>query len=291
MGQSLRTLATLSSKSLVPTTAYELQTYLLTQPQVEAPVIHSFGPGIYIREVTLKAGTIAVGHHQNFEHQNIVLKGHVRMLRDDGSTFDVVGPTMFVGKPGKKAGYAVKDTVWLNVYSTEERDIEKLEAHFLTKDAAWVDSQTRKTKADSFIRDADRADYELLLSEFNISQEQARREAEYKMDQIPFPMGSYCVKLGDSPIEGKGLFATANFQIGNYICPGRLGWKRTPAGRYTNHSRSPNAEPVLEDNGDIHLVAIKPIMGCRGGENGDEITIDYRKALILNNRKPLCLVS
>jgi len=287
----MRTLATLSSTKLVaPVTAYELQEYLLTKPQVEAPVIHSFGPGIYIREVTLKAGTVAVGHHQNFEHQNIVLNGHVRMLRDDGTTLDVVGPTMFVGKPGKKAGYVIKDTVWLNIYSTEERDIEKLEAHFLTKDPTWIDSQARKRAADSFIHNADREDYETLLIEFNISKEQARREAEYEMDQIPFPMGSYCVKLGDSPIEGKGLFATANFQVGGYICPGRLDWKRTPAGRFTNHSKSPNAEPVLEENGDIHFVAIKPIAGCRGGSDGEEITIDYRKALILNNRKPLCLV-
>jgi hypothetical protein len=42
---------------------------------------------------------------------------------------------------------------------------------------------------------------------------------------------------------------------------------------------------VLKENGDIDLVMIKPISGCRGGNLGDEITINYRQALSLASEK------
>jgi hypothetical protein len=41
------------------------------------------------------------------------------------------------------------------------------------------------------------------------------------------------------------------------------------------------------ENGDIDLVALRDIAGCKGGELGAEITIDYRKALALSGiQKP-----
>ena len=33
------------------------------------------------------------------------------------------------------------------------------------------------------------------------------------------------------------------------------------------------------DNGDIYLVALKDIAGCMSGDNGQEITIDYRESM------------
>ena len=35
---------------------------------------------------------------------------------------------------------------------------------------------------------------------------------------------------------------------------------------------------------DINLVAIKDIRGCHGGDNGEEITIDYRQAVSLTKQ-------
>ena len=36
-----------------------------------------------------------------------------------------------------------------------------------------------------------------------------------------------------------------------------------------------------DSNGNINLVAIDKIYGCRGGFDGDEITIDYRESVKL----------
>ena len=129
-----------------------MEEFMLAQEQVPCPVIHRFGPGVYMREVKIPAGTMAVGHHQNFEHMNIVLAGRVTILQDDGSTTEVVAPTMYVGKPGRKVGYIHEDLVWLNIYATTETDIDRLEA--LCRQQAADIEELSKDRA-SLIREAD----------------------------------------------------------------------------------------------------------------------------------------
>lgn len=254
---------------------------MLDMPQVDCPVIHRFGPGVYIREVTIPADTFAIGHHQNFEHMNVMLKGRVTVLNDDGSTSELVAPMMFVGKPGRKIGYIHEDVVWLNVYATAETDVETLENTFITKSSTWLESQAAKNGLALLKSTVDADDFQNVLDEFGFTAEQAREQAENEADMIDLPFGGYKIKVDSSAIEGKGLFATAAIGPGELVAPARIGGKRTIAGRYTNHSVSPNAQMVMLDNGDISLVAIKQISGCRGGENGEEITINYREALRL----------
>ena len=62
-----------------------LEKEFLKQEQVDCPVVHRFGPNIYIREVTIPAGTLSIGHYQKTEHLNIMLAGRVTMVNDDGS--------------------------------------------------------------------------------------------------------------------------------------------------------------------------------------------------------------
>ena len=85
------------------------------------------------------------------------------------------------------------------------------------------------------------------------------------------------VVLADSPIQGKGMFATTSIKAGDEIAPARLNNKRTPAGRFTNHGAAPNCKMVTIENGDMMLVAIKDIEGMAGGELGDELLVDYRQ--------------
>src|SRR5213079_638452 len=109
----------------------------LKLPQVDCPVVHRFGPGIYIREVTVPAGSYAIGHAQRFEHMNVFLKGRVTVMNDDGTSTDLVAPMTFIGKPGRKIGYVHEDMVWQNIYATAETDIATLEATYLDKSEGW----------------------------------------------------------------------------------------------------------------------------------------------------------
>lgn len=265
----------------------QLEADWLEMPQADAPVVHRFGPGIYIREVTIPAGVLAIGHAQRFEHMNVMLKGRVTMLNDNGSTTELVAPMVFVGKPGRKIGYVHEEMVWQNIYSTTETDIETLEATFLEKSDTWLQDQKLRTSVSALQRDVDRADYVTMLAEVGIPHEVARAQSENEADQRPMPMGSYAMMVADSQIEGKGVFATGTIAAGTVIAPARIGGMRTPAGRFTNHSATPNAAMVQRPNGDIDLVATRHIAGCTGGQPGEEITIDYRQALRLSGIRSL----
>lgn len=252
---------------------------MLKHEQASCGVIHRFGPGVYIREVRLPAGILAVGHHQNFEHVNIMLEGRVTILNDNGTTTELVAPTIFTGKPGRKVGYVHEDVVWLNVYPTTETDVEKLEAKYITKSDTWMEGNGQRLL--TFQTSIDRDDYAAALAEFGLTEEIARSQSENTDDMMELPDGGYKIKLAPSNIEGKGLFATADIGDGEVIAPARISGMRTIAGRYTNHSATPNARMERAGNSDINLVATRPIAGCRGGFDGEEITIDYRQARAL----------
>lgn len=266
---------------LTPAVVDRIEAAMLALPQVECPVFHHFGPGIYVREVNLPAGITAIGHAQRFEHLNIMLKGRVLMYRDDGSTVELAAPLLFVAPPGRKVGYVIEDVVWLNVYATSETDVETLERTYLDKSPAWQDDRGRRTARERDAHAADRADFLAMAAEVEVTPEDIRAQSERTEDLTDMPQGSWPVMVADSPIEGRGLFATAPIAAGMLICPGRISGKRTPAGRYTNHSATPNARSVLRPNGDVELVAMRDIAGCRGGQPGDEITLDYRQVLRL----------
>jgi len=248
-----------------------LEAAMLKMPQASSNVRHLFSPGQYIREVTLPADTFAIGHRQKFDHLNIVVKGRVTIVNDDGTNTEVGSGAVFVGKPGRKAGYVHEETVWLNVYATDETDVETLELMFLEKSEAFSEQKLIAHEPDG--------DFERMLSDLGVTAEQVRSESERTSDCIDWPPGHYWVKVGRSAIDGKGLIATHDIAPGELICRALIGGMRTPAGRFTNHSGSPNAEMRRTGFGDADLYALNYIRGCRGGQDGEEITVDYRNAV------------
>lgn len=104
-------------------------------PQVECPLKHHFAPHIYIREIFMPAGSIVIGKIHKTEHFNIIQKGCVTLLSDDGSKETLEGPITFVSKAGvQKVLYIHEDTVWSTVHITENRDMESLEAEIIEPD-------------------------------------------------------------------------------------------------------------------------------------------------------------
>ena len=277
-------LAEAKSHSIVdPAKIERAESHLLDLPQVECPVVHHFGPDIYIREVTLPAGTLAIGHAQRFEHLNIMLTGAVAMVGDDGQTKVLRAPMIFVGKPGRKLGYVLETCIWQNVYATDERDIDKLESMFLDKSATWQAHAEATKQLETYHRRDDREDFDLVVRMSGFTHEIVRDQSENPHDQIKMPEGfapKFTVR--DSVIEGKGVFLSAPVDADEVIAPARIYGFRTPAGRYTNHAKNPNAKFVKDQSGDIWLVALRRIAGCAGGSQGEEVTVDYRQALALS---------
>lgn len=258
-----------------------LEAHMLTQPQEACSVFHQFAPGIYVRGVHLPANTFAIGHTQKQSHLNIMLRGKVIMVFEDKTTLLLEAPQIFTGKPGKKVGYILEDTLWLNVYATDETDIATLEEIFLHKSDVFNKHCGEKDLADICFQEASRADYAKVLSEFGFSEEEAREMSENTADQTEMPSGSaQLFSVRPSSIAGLGVFASANIPADKIIGAARVGGKRTPLGRFVNHSVEPNAKYVRMDD-DIFLVASRDIHGCKGGDSGTEITVNYREALNL----------
>ena len=256
-----------------------LEAAFLDLPQADCPITHRFADGIYIREVRMPAGSYVIGHHHKTDHLNIMLTGHLTILNEDGTKTDLHAPQTFIAPAGRKIAYIHEDVIWQNVFATEERDVEMLEAMFLDKSEAWLEAKKFNQMLLSFDHSEDVADFYAAIETFGFDADLVRSISENTDDQISFPHGEYKVSVADSKIEGRGLFATSTIPQFEVIAPALLGGKRTPAGRYTNHAKNPNAMMFRMENGDIYLVALRDIAGCKGGNLGEEITVDYRQAL------------
>ena len=100
-------------------------------PQVECTEKHYFAPGIYVKEVTMPAGSIIVGKPHKTEHLCVMLQGRMKLLKDDGEVVELVAPATFVGKPGRKVAQIIETVVFQNIFATDETDVEKLEHMFV----------------------------------------------------------------------------------------------------------------------------------------------------------------
>lgn len=258
---------------------------MLQLPQVECSVEHIFGDGIYIRQVTLPAGAMVIGHFQKTVHMNIMIKGKVMMPDGNGGSKILSAPMTFQGSQGRKVGYVLEEVLWQNVYATHETDIDKLEATYLDKSPAWEQYYEELDAITTSLRQPDRDSFATSLSLRNLKASDVREQSERTEDLIPFPSGTTTsLKVRKSFIEGKGIFSTISAKAGDILAPARLNGMRTPAGRYTNHSHRPNAEMVWQGD-DIYLIATRDIVGCMGGGQGEEITIDYDKTLSLGDNR------
>ena len=244
-------------------------------PQIECPISHLFSPGQYIRQLRMKAGTVVMGMHHRNAHVNNFVKGKIVLIMDNEQK-EITAPKTFIGQAGRKIAYVLEDTIWENIYQTDITDIDLLEAMFFVKDEHLLDFQAHKFAELSMSKQDDRDDYQQALIDLELTQEVVTSVTDNLGDQIGMPMGNYKVILGLSPIAGQGILATENIEAGETIGPARLGVYRTPLGRYTNHSKTPNAA-MLNIGDDMFLVATENITGMTGGLQGTEVTVDYRQ--------------
>jgi hypothetical protein len=258
-----------------------LQAEILKQPQAEGSVRHTFMPGIYMRELTIPAGVVSVGHKHRYNHISMLVKGRITVLNTDGSLTELTAPLTMISFPGKKCAYAYEECIWINVHAANCTDVETIEALIYDLSA----SPDRIKELPSEIKQVVCDDYQEMLTEYNLTE--AEVQVETLADNVmPTLYGVYKCKVSDSKIHGKGIFATGNIQDGETIAPVFMGGMRTFIGRYLNHSGSPNAKVVKAPDGGTYLVAMRYIQGCLGGNDGEEITTNYRDTLLLLGRSP-----
>lgn len=242
-------------------------------PQVDCPVRHYFAPGMAAREMTIPAGVVITGAVHRHEHLCTVSKGRIIVSTDEGMK-ELEAPCTIVSKPGaKRVGYAIEETVWTTYHATDTTDIDKLIEEITESTTAELMGGANNVQ---MLAQVARDDYAAFLDEYGLTQELVTRLVENQSDQIPMPASVDALERRTSPIHGFGMFARRDFAEGELIAPARIGEKRTPAGRYLNHSGIPNCRFVALPNGDLMAHACLPI------RRGDEVTVDYRQAMQVN---------
>lgn len=100
---------------------------LLPEQKIDFDVKHTFLNGMYMRELFIPKGSVLVGKVHKLPCMNIVSKGDISILTELGSARITAGHSA-MSPPGiQKLGIANDDTVFVNVFRTDETDVNKIE--------------------------------------------------------------------------------------------------------------------------------------------------------------------
>lgn len=93
----------------------------------ELEVKHSFLDGMYMRELFIPKGTLLVGKVHKLACMNMVSKGDISVLTETGSARVKAGYSVVSPAGIQKVGYAHEDTVFVNVFRTDETHPDLIE--------------------------------------------------------------------------------------------------------------------------------------------------------------------
>ena len=262
-----------SSKQLAVKTQIEnLQNELLKMPQSDIITEHTFLPGIYERKITIPPWTVLTGAEHKTGYKIRLEKGTIAVNIEDKVQI-MTAPMEFEAKAGAQRVGRVfeEEVIWIDVYKNPDncQNLEILEKRLYVVPNCGLGENRVALEINNA-----QADYKLFLDQIGLNQVEMDKIVTNESDVIDMPSNVY-VELRDSKIHGKGLFATKSFKKGDIVCPGRLDGKRTPGGRFINHSYDSNILPIKVGD-DIYAMAVRDIY-----EN-EELLVDYRSSMRIN---------
>lgn len=103
-------------------------------------LFHYFAPGIYARELHIPAGMTLTGKIHKYPQLNILSKGRISVLTEDGVK-EVEAPFTVVSPAGtKRIAYAHTDCVWTTILNTDLTNIDQIEKQFTLDDEnEWLE--------------------------------------------------------------------------------------------------------------------------------------------------------
>lgn len=249
-----------------------LQEELLKMPQADVQYLHSFEPGKYIRTMIAPPNTVIVGAEHKTPYKVKLEKGTIAVNVGDEIRVLTAPLEMDVPAGAKRAGHVLEEElVWVDIYDNPDdcTDIATIEDRlYVIPECGLMSNRIPKQLAE--VKD----DYKLFLSQLGITQVEMDKIVSITDDLMDMPK-EYATELRPSKIDGKGLFATKSFKMWEVVCPCRLNGKRTPGGRFVNHSHKNNLMPIKIGD-DIYAIASQDIY-----EN-EELLLNYREMMLVN---------
>lgn len=221
---------------------------------------HSFADGMYTREMHINGGHVICGKIHKNDYFVTMLTGKAWVVSEYGFK-ELIAPCQFKAKSGvKHIGFHLEDTIWIDTHKVKATNIEEAEKEIFADSYEEYDEYMKT--------------YQGICNEIGLTQEEIRKKSEQE-DLVEQPECD-AIEIRDSNIEGKGVFVTQDIREGELFALARLLDKRTPVGRYTNHSDKPNSKGVTDGQLGM-LIALEDI------KKGQEITVDYREIVHQSN--------
>ena len=98
------------------------------------PLVHRFAPGIYLREIFLKAGSLVSGKIHREAHPVFLMQGAIQVFTEASGLTELHAPLVFIAPAGvKRAALVLEDTVWCTVHHnpSNTQDLAALEAEII----------------------------------------------------------------------------------------------------------------------------------------------------------------
>ena len=112
------------------------------------PLKHTFADGIYVRQMSMKPGSVVVGAIHKHLHVWFLLTGHISVVTED-ATEDYIAPCYVVATPGtKRVIYANKESIFVNIHKnpTNSQDIGWLEKEIVATSIEEYEEYINKNK-------------------------------------------------------------------------------------------------------------------------------------------------
>lgn len=104
---------------------------------------HFFAEGMYLREMSIPAGTLVMGKTHRMEHFLIVTKGRAVVVSEEGRQEIAAGYVSRSPAGAKRAILALEDLTMITVHPNEEntRDLEEIEEKYAVDDTPLLTSE------------------------------------------------------------------------------------------------------------------------------------------------------
>ena len=249
-----------------------LQEELLKMPQADVQYLHSFEPGKYIRTMIAPPWTVIVGAEHKTPYKVRLEKGSIAVNIDEEIHLLTAPLEMDAPAGIKRVGQVFEDElVWVDIYDNPDdcTDIATIEERlYVIPECGLMSNRVPKQLQE--VKD----DYALFLKEMKLNQVEMDKILAITHDLMDMPK-EFFTELRPSKIEGTGLFATKSFKMWEVVCPCRLDGKRTPGGRFVNHSHKNNLMPIKIGE-DIYAIASQDIYA------NEELLLNYRDMMFVN---------
>ena len=106
-----------------------LESVMTRFPLADMPLVHTFTPGLYTRQITMPKGSLVVSLTHKTEHPFVISKGRVSVWTDGDGVITFEAPYIGITKPGtRRVLYIHEDCIWTTFHATNLTDPEQIVA-------------------------------------------------------------------------------------------------------------------------------------------------------------------